>query len=360
MFTLLALAAATPPPVPISPADLLGVTDISGLAVSPDSRWLAFRTERASTVTNRVETHWWVVRTDGSAPPRSVTDGGPALWTGAGAVQVERPIWLSDSRFAYRAAFDREIQAWVADVERGESRKATAFDGDVLAIAPGNPPDGLAFAVGPSREAIRSAEQAMRDGGARVDSSVDLAVGVVGGVTGPFGAKSVRLTGDWFDRRDLFGGSAVRHFQQGADERPIGTDSGPAVAAYVFPDPGLLATICKASDCTGNRIEAIVPIAATGDHLVTTADRGERQTLNMWDGRQLRPVYRADGLVSGARVQYEPCAVGEGRLLRAGQRRPAAAAGGDRSWNRRSGHPARSERGTASENSWTRQIACVA
>jgi dipeptidyl aminopeptidase/acylaminoacyl peptidase len=314
--SILALAAALPPPAPISPADLLGVTDISGLSLSPDSRWLAFRTERPSTATNRVETHWWVAPSDGSAPARIVADGGAAEWTGAGVVRIERPVWLDDSRhFAFRAARDGEIQAWIADISNGSSFKATAFDGDVLAIGRGQADaPGLSFAVGPSRNAIESAEQAIRDNGALVDSSIDLAVGVVGGVLSPFGAKSVRLTGDWFGRRDLLAETSHRYFQRGQGGSVTPSIAGPAVRDFVLPDPALQAAICKAVDCVTNRVEAIVPIRGRAELLVTTADRGERQTLNLWDGTRLTPIFRGDGLVSGARVQYEPCAVATARV----------------------------------------------
>lgn len=301
-------AAALTPPAPISPAELLGVTDMSGLALSPDGQWLAFRTARPSTATNRVETHWWIVPSDRSAPPRIVAESGAALWTGSGVVRIERPVWLPDSRrFAFRAAHDGEIQAWIGDVSIGSSRKAVAFDGDIWAIGQSGP--GLSFAVGPSRAAVRSAEQAIRDEGALVDSSVDMAVGLVGGALSPFGPQSVRLTGDWFGRHGLLAGTGPRYFVQGQDGHLTPSTKGPEPRDFIVPDPTVQTAICKVSDCMTSRVEAIIPIPGRSALLVTTADRGERQTLNLWDGQRLTPVYRGNGLVSGARVEYEPCAV---------------------------------------------------
>ncbi len=78
------LAAASPAAAQTSPRELVEMTDFSGLAVSPDGRWLLYRRERPSTMSGQIETAWYLVGTDGATPPRRIGDGGHASWNGTG------------------------------------------------------------------------------------------------------------------------------------------------------------------------------------------------------------------------------------------------------------------------------------
>src|SRR3546814_20731219 len=78
------LAAASPALAQTSPRELVEMTDFSGLAASPDGRWLLYRRERPSPVSGRIETGWSIVAGDGTHPPRFLGVGRTACWKGTG------------------------------------------------------------------------------------------------------------------------------------------------------------------------------------------------------------------------------------------------------------------------------------
>src|SRR3546814_14539276 len=84
---LVALLAAAPPAASqITSREIAETADISGIAASPDGKWIAYRIERPSTLTNRIDVDWYIVAADGRSAPRSLGRTGPAMWNDAGVV----------------------------------------------------------------------------------------------------------------------------------------------------------------------------------------------------------------------------------------------------------------------------------
>ena len=92
------LAAAPPAAGQTTPRAIAEIADISGLAASPDGQWVAYRIERPSTVTNRIDVDWYIVRADGGSPPRALGRTGTATWDDAGSVTPGEVRWAPDSR----------------------------------------------------------------------------------------------------------------------------------------------------------------------------------------------------------------------------------------------------------------------
>ena len=203
---LLALAAssALAAQSPVTIGDLIGVVDIAALTVSPDGQVVAFRTERSSLARNRIETRWWTAPVDGHAAATALADGGEALIGGAGVVAPERAFWSPDGRTLFvRAAAADGVQVRAIDLATRRVRPVTHAAGDITVFALSADGRAVDFAEGPPRALIRATERQLHDHGARVDDSVDLTVGVVGGSWALGQSQSVRLTGDWYDRRQL-------------------------------------------------------------------------------------------------------------------------------------------------------------
>ena len=317
MSVMIGLAVAAALAGDVTIADLTGVTDISGLAVSPDGRLVAFRTERPSSATNEVETQWFVAPVDGRKAPRVRAVGGPALFNGAGVVVEETPRWLPDGRaFLVRRAGRDGVQVWRIGATSGNVAQITHAAGDVRAYEVSADGAEIDYATGPARAAVRAAATRLRDQGGRIDSSVDLSIGVVGGARVRGQSQSVRLTGDWFDRRGLLDDGPVRAWHQPlGGGRPISGRIAPRWADYVLPDEDAKKAACTRVDCTAMRINAIVAVPALRSNLVTTSDTGQRQTLRLVSATSVRAIVVAPGLLSGSRTQTQPCVIAQSRAV---------------------------------------------
>src|SRR5580704_17229753 len=87
-----------------SPRMLVEISDLSGVAISPDGHSVTFREERASVERNTYDSWWYVQVLDDVTAARRVVDGGIPLRDSAGGSLVEAPIWSPDSqRIFYRA-----------------------------------------------------------------------------------------------------------------------------------------------------------------------------------------------------------------------------------------------------------------
>jgi hypothetical protein len=69
-LVLALLAPASPAASQTTPSEIVETADISGLAASPDGRWIAYRIERPSTATNRIDVDWYLVAAGGRSPAR--------------------------------------------------------------------------------------------------------------------------------------------------------------------------------------------------------------------------------------------------------------------------------------------------
>ncbi len=100
----------------VSPRQLVEVSDLGELAVSPDGSHVAFRLQRASVERNTHDTAWYVQRMDASAPARRVGEGGQLLRESDGASLAPAGVaWSPDGRFIYyRALLDGRVAVWRA------------------------------------------------------------------------------------------------------------------------------------------------------------------------------------------------------------------------------------------------------
>lgn len=297
ILTALLLATA-----PLAPRDLVEMVDLSGLAASPDGRWVAFRIERPSVAKNRVALSWAVVPSDGSAPPKIVADGGVGLANGAGVLPDERPIWRADgSGFAVRARIGGVTALWLVARDGAPARRLTPPDTEVVGFE--TAPDGRALVarIGPGPEAIAAREQALRDGGVRLDASVDLSIGAVGGADTGDGPQSVRMTGDWFTRAPLVGATHVEIVVEAAKgEPPWARSDRPTLST---------AAACRLIGCGSATVAAVVPVPGRTAWIVTRTDRALDQALFVIAGSRARRITGGQGLLSGSRDEGSPCAV---------------------------------------------------
>jgi dipeptidyl aminopeptidase/acylaminoacyl peptidase len=59
---------------PMTPEDVIGTRAVTDPQLSPDGQWIAYVVSAADTVENAVDSDVWLVRADGSAPARRLTD----------------------------------------------------------------------------------------------------------------------------------------------------------------------------------------------------------------------------------------------------------------------------------------------
>jgi dipeptidyl aminopeptidase/acylaminoacyl peptidase len=200
---LAAASAVASPAPPVTNADLVEVTDISSVAVSPDGRYVAFRTARPSIGDNHIHLQWYVAPANGKAPARPMGDGGdPDI--DSGTIVSQPPVWApSSNAFYFRAAFNGQVQVWRAPVVRGSPRQLTENPADVRAIKLSADGRSIELSVGVSRDVLAHEVDKERDRGVLIDGTVDTTAaildnGIVNGVPG-----TLRFKGDWFDRRPL-------------------------------------------------------------------------------------------------------------------------------------------------------------
>lgn len=325
----------------VSNRDLVELTDIGSLSVSPDGRFAVFRTERADVGRNSYILRWHSVDL-ATGDVRDIGSGGEPIYLDPGAVQPETVLWANGGRsIIFRAFVDGAAGLWKADVSGAGAAPLVVQDADVEEYA--LRPDGrtLVYKVGPSRDEIRRAEQREYDAGVLVDSSIDLDQPLFRGGSVNGRMASQRLVGYWYVRDGLL----WRHpRQQRIYDLLTGKDSavGPPQAVGPFQLPELGATkvsnaagevaeaiwngksgsltviddkgrkrACSDALCSSGRIAALQWRPGTSDLLVTFMDRERRQSLYLWSrsGNTLRPLAASDGLLSGGRRHMVPCAL---------------------------------------------------
>lgn len=345
LAALLGAAAAHGEAAGASIPELVQVSDLSGLAISPDGETVAFRTERASIDRNSYVLEWRTATTDG-ATVRQVGGGGEPIYRNPGLLQTESAFWSPDSRFLhYRAFVDGRIGLWRARRDGSGAAAIVVGDADVEAVEAEAGGKALRYRLGPSRDAILRAEREEYDAGILVDEHVDLAQSVFRGGWINGRLASQRLIGRWFERADLLWRAERRRrrldlqtladTQVAAVEAPAGDGAGPPqrptvsarsaggdVAGTTWDGKrGSLSVrrhdssetlSCSASVCSQNRIVALEWRPGRDQLLVTVADRHHAQSLYLWDPRAPEPrlLVASEGLLSGGRDPDTPCAVG--------------------------------------------------
>ena len=316
------LAAASPAASQTTPREIAETADISGLATSPDGSWVAYRIERPSVATNRIDVDWYLAPSDGSAPPRALGRLGTALWNDAGVVLPGEAKWTPDSQsLIVRALVDGRVSLWQSKIDGSGFSPLVNREGDIERFAIAND-GGLVFSEGPPRDAIARAEESERETGILVDGKTDLAQPLYRGALINGRPASQRFSGQWFDRVPLLADRPRtilrRDPQSGAlspalpgDEMLLGPSAEP-------PLPSALATLLPGVDacaapagCAGVawRPAALLPLA-DGNTLMTLRDRAFRQRLLIWSpaAATLTQLAVSNGLLSGGRDESRPCA----------------------------------------------------
>jgi dipeptidyl aminopeptidase/acylaminoacyl peptidase len=330
-------AAALPAPSNPSVHDLVHVTDISGLAASPDGKKIAFRTERAEAASNTYPAEWYVVEL-GSGSIRAVGSGGAAIHVDPGVAAVEIPIWSADAAsIFYRAQRDGEVQLWRARADGTAAGPVVTEEADIVSLRPGEHGNSLIFSTGPSRDSIRRAEAAEYDSGILVDQHVDPAQNIHRGAIINGRHATQRLTGRWFERAGLLWREPLRERSLDMSSLAVGEAQSPrneeaqvgdvssrsasgdlAIASWsnqrgsleVRRSGGGRTIRCLAPECA-RRIAWLAWRPGHDQILFAAQDEALWQSLFLWDVRSgaARLVVRGEGLLSGGRDPYLPCAV---------------------------------------------------
>lgn len=326
----------------ISNRQLVELTDIDSLGVSPDGRFAAFRTVRGDILRNSYVLRWHSVDlADGSV--RDIGGGGDPIYLDPGSIQAESPVWIDGARsLVVRALVDGAVGLWRANVQGERMTPLVVRDEDIEDYGTG--PDGrsLIYKVGPSREEIRRAESGEYDTGILVDSSVDLAQNLFRGGSINGRMSSQRLVGYWFVRSGLLwraprqqrrhdlltgGDTAVGSPRPVPDFEPPGarppfqarSASGDLAESAWDGRVGRVSAIladgrklsCQDPLCVSGRVAALAWRPGSTDLVITFMDRERRQSLHLWSTRSnsLRRITASAGLLSGGRRHMYPCAV---------------------------------------------------
>ena len=297
---LVALLAAAPPAASqITSREIAETADISGIAASPDGKWIAYRIERPSTLTNRIDVDWYIVAADGRSAPRSLGRTGTAMWNDAGVVLPGEGQWSPDGKqLVVRALVDGRIALWSSAVDGSGFRPIAAGQGDIEAFA--FDADGaLVTSEGPPRDLIARAEEAEREGGILVDGKTDLAQPLFRGALINGRAASQRFSNDWFDRVPLLAATPriisvklPNGERRPADQREEALLAPPPNPVRLLTSdltPDLRTAVEAQGVCTTKigcaaarpRLSWWVKLA-DGDAIVALHDADFRQTLRRW------------------------------------------------------------------------------
>ena len=337
VMTLPAAATAA-----VSNRALVELTDMSSLSISPDGRFVVFRTEQGDIVRNSYVLRWHSVDLqDGTV--RDIGSGGDPIFLDPGSVQPERPAWVEgDHAIVFRALVDGAVGLWRADVAGGSTGPLVVRDADIEDYSASEDGKAILYRVGPSRDETARAEQREYDAGILVDATVDLSQNLFrgGSINGRMATQ--RLVGTWFIKDGLLWRSPRQKrrldLTTGRDEAvgepdavsPITLPSAPpplesrnskgevASASWDGKQAQIRAELsgggrvaCTSAQCASLKVSSLVWRPASEDVLITAIDRERRQSLYLWNTRAnaLQLLTKAEGLLSGGRRNMVPCAV---------------------------------------------------
>lgn len=333
--------------------EIVEVTDLSSLALSPDGQMLAFRAETPSIAANRIDLAWHVVPTDGSAPPRRIADAGEGNRPD-GTLYSEPPLWSRDgTAIYYRKVADGEVQVWRARIDGAGEDKATHEAGNVTAFALAPTADRIVVAVGPARAEIARAEEDEYSDGIRIDARIDPARGLYRAARIDGRPASDRLRGGWFEYGGLLADRPLvyRSLALGehnsvpatpsesallvaparpadvlADELVLAkSDGGPARGTLVLAADGLTGrlsvrrrsgatVLCNDPRCRRERMSTAAWLPRSDRIVFTTTGEATRQALHLWDiasGEVRSLAGGGRGRLNGGRDDLTGCALGE-------------------------------------------------
>lgn len=189
----------------ISPRRLLEVTDLGNPVISPDGRYVAFRTERASVERNTYDSTWYVQALGGGSPPLRIANGGLPLREYNGGLVLPAPaIWSPDGKWIYyRAHLDGRISVWRAASDGSGARAVTPDLADVRDFALSSDGHTLTYSVGATWKAIGDAEESEYDHGIHIDDTVNIAAGLFRSSKVDGRPTTQRFVGPWFSMGPL-------------------------------------------------------------------------------------------------------------------------------------------------------------
>lgn len=346
-----AVAAGTPAPKSVPDSllrDLAGMTDLSSVSQSPDGRWIAFRAETPSVSDDRVTLRWMIVRSEGSSTPRVLADGGAPIWTGAGTIDRQAPLWSADSRFLYyRRLVGAASQLWRTDIVSGRSEARVRDPADVRRFRLADDGSAIIYEVeGADRSDILRAERDEGRSGVHIDQHIDPAQSLTAAVERYGRLASERLTNPWFTRTGVLGDRPPRVYRLGVGggarrqkllsfegptsepmsdnqhdriraptgDRAFVTDWGDrsSVGWVQAGSAATAAKICGTAICHG--AVAIGWGKAPGELLILRRNRDQRAALLRWRPTAGAPVLVADTLALDSSAETG-CAIGHGRLV---------------------------------------------
>jgi dipeptidyl aminopeptidase/acylaminoacyl peptidase len=354
----------------ISPRRLLEVTDLGNPAISPDGRYVAFRSEQASVERNTYDTTWYVQRLNGQSPPRRVSEGGVPLREYVSGLVLPSPAaWSPDGKWIYyRARLDGRVSVWRAAADGSGARAVTSDTADVREFALSGDGHTLKYSVGATREDVVAAEVSEYDRGIRIDDTADIAAGLFRSSKLDGRPTTQRFLGDWFstgpllakvpDRwkavdlltmatRDLSASELPAPPLAAADLSPdlsaamkIAMHPGDGRIAVLMPghkDKGLLMSRyvelvmlpdrhashpvrCVADICQHGHISDIQWRPGSDEVLFTAIDygKGRAQSIYGWNVATgaVRPIVLSNGLLSGSQRYWDmPCALSSDTLV---------------------------------------------
>jgi hypothetical protein len=327
---------------PVTIRDLVELTDIDGLSISPDGCFAVFRTERADIGRNSYELRWHSVDL-ATGSVRDIGSGGDPIYDDPGLLRAEKPLWASDGRtIVVRELRDGVVGLWRGDVAGHAMVPLVTADADILDYS--MTPDGKAvlYETGATRGEIERAERREYDSGILIDSTVDLSQNLFRGGSIDGRMSTERLVGYWWVRDGLLWrtprqqhrveiatGSAVpigepqpvpafnlaKYLQsdnpsnEEGDVVSVRGEGGRQSISVTFKNGRRLS--CSDALCASARVSWMAWRPRSRELIISFKDREFRQSLYRWnlDANQLRFISANDGLLSGGRNDFLPCAV---------------------------------------------------
>jgi dipeptidyl aminopeptidase/acylaminoacyl peptidase len=369
-IVLLGVVIAGPSPaVTISPRRLLEVTDLSNPVISPDERYVAFRTEQALVARNTYDTAWYVQALSGKSPPLRVANGGVPLREYNGGLIVSSPAtWSPDGKWIYyRALLDGRVSVWRAAADGSGAHEVTSDPADVRDFVLSSDGKTLMYSVGATRKAVIAAEESEYDHGIRIDDTVNISAGLFRSSKVDGRPTTQRFVGPWFamdplltevpDRWRAVDLATMTTRNLSASEQPmrpltpadlspdlpvaptkIALQSGDGRIAMLLPghkDKGLADSLyvelamlpdkhashpifCTAKLCRHKNITRIQWRPGSDEVVFTVADYDRTQSIYGWSVATgvVRPIVLSHGLVSGSQRYWDiPCALSTDTLV---------------------------------------------